>query len=173
MFYRDALERCSALGSEIASLLCDLGSAAPQRAAAWTSVAAEERRKAGLLHAAAELSAALGDDGPFLVEVPVQIATLRQVVDRIREQLTNPPDVLTAVALAETLESARREELYDGLLEVVEDEMRRVLRLIEIQTRQTRDVRYGRGPKRRRRMRARDKANPEDTAMRSFQTLLV
>ncbi len=155
MFYREALRRCSALEDEVASAYAELAASpavASELAAAWASSAVEERQKARLLHAAAEMSVALGDDGPFLVQVPLQLASLRKVVDRVRERLAEAPDEPTAIQLAESLEAATRSELHSTLLEVAEVEIRRVLRMIESGTRATK---RGRGAARKTRSRDR------------------
>ncbi|HXC50828.1 MAG TPA: hypothetical protein VN634_08095 [Candidatus Limnocylindrales bacterium] len=145
MFYREALRRCSALEDEVASAYAALAASpavASERAAAWASAAAGERQKARLLHAAAEMSVALGDDGPFLVQVPLQLASLRKAVDRVRARLDEAPDEPSAIQLVESLDAAPRSELHSTLLEVAGVEIRRVLRLIESDTK---SAKRGRG----------------------------
>lgn len=113
--------------------------AAPgEAAAAWSASATRERRHARLLHALAELSDALGDDGPFLVQVPVQLSTLKRVVDSVRGRVSDGVDEATALRCAAMLDAAPRNEIHAGLLEVAEPEIRRVLRLIDEETRNAR-----------------------------------
>lgn len=119
--------------------------AAPgETAAAWSASANRERRHARLLHALAELSEALGDDGPFLVQVPVQLSSLRRVVESVRVRVADGVDSATAQRCADMLDAAPRAELHAGLLEVAEPEIKRVLRLID---EEMRTARRGGGPK--------------------------
>lgn len=143
MFLKEALLRCSTLENEVASMYAELAacSAAPgEAAAAWSASANRERSHARLLHALAELSVALGDDGPFLVQVPVQLSTLRRVVEsvRVRVCVADGVDAPTAQLCGDMLDSALRTELHAGLLEVAEPEIKRVLRLIDEETRTAR-----------------------------------
>lgn len=115
-------------------------------AASWSAAAKREREHARLLHALAELSVALGDDGPFLVQVPVQLSSLRRVVNSVRGRVSEGVDAITAQRCAEMLDAATRTELHTGLLEVAEPLLKRVLRLIEEETRSGRR----RGPRVRR-----------------------
>lgn len=141
MFLKEALLRCSNLEEEMASVYAALAScpaATNQSAAAWSAASGREKRNARLLHALAELSEALGDDGPFLVQVPLQLSTLRRLVDAARGRVTNDIDAATAERCAEMLDTAPCRELYSGLLEVAEPEIRRVLKLIDEQTRSVR-----------------------------------
>lgn len=109
-----------------------------EAAALWSASANREREHARLLHALAELSEALGDDGPFLVQVPVQLSSLRRVVDSVRSRVAEGVDAATARRCAEMLDSAPRSEIHTGLLEVAEPEIKRVLRLIDEETRSAR-----------------------------------
>jgi hypothetical protein len=141
MFFKDALLQCSELEDEVASMYATLAAlpaadtASAAASSSWAQAARKERQRARLLHAVAELSAALGDDGPFLVEVPLQLAALRKVIDRVRERVLEAVDTAGTARLIETLESARHGDLHANLLEVAEVEMRRVLRQIEAETR--------------------------------------
>jgi hypothetical protein len=141
MFLKDALLRCSQLEDEVASIYATLAKSptvASESAAAWAEAARRERSRSQMLHALAELSAALGDDGPFLVQIPVQLANLRRIVDTVRGRITPALDAATADRCADTLEGAQRSELHATLLEVVEPEIRRVLKLVEAETRAAR-----------------------------------
>lgn len=128
----------------MASMYAELAAcpAAPgEAAAAWSASANRERSHARLLHALAELSDALGDDGPFLVQVPVQLSTLRRVVESVRVRVADGADgvdAATAQRCADMLDAAPRAELHAGLLEVAEPEIKRVLRLIDEETRTAR-----------------------------------
>jgi hypothetical protein len=137
MFLREALLRCSQLEDEVASVYAGLagcGAATSDAAAAWAEAARKERQRARLLYALAELTAVLDDDGPFLVQAPVQLANLRRVVDNVRGHLASTVDACTAMRCAEALEATQRSELHAGLLEVAEPEVRRVLKLIDLET---------------------------------------
>lgn len=141
MFLKDALLRCSQLENEVSSIYSTLArvpAVASEPAAVWAEAARRERGRSQLLHALAELSAALGDDGPFLVQIPVQLSNLRRVVDTVRGRVSETMDAATAGRCAETLEGAQRGELHATLLEVVEPELRRVLKLVEAETRAAR-----------------------------------
>lgn len=141
MFLKEALLRCSRLEDDVASMYAELAAcpAAPSdAAAAWSASASRERGHARLLHALAELSDALGDDGPFLVQVPVQLSTLKRVVDSVRGRVTDALDEATARRCAAMLDAAPRNEIHAGLLEVAEPEIKRVLRLIDEETRSAR-----------------------------------
>lgn len=138
MFLREALLRCSQLEDEVAAVYDELAAspvAAIEMAATWAESARKERSRARLLHALAEISSALEDDGPFLVQVPVQLSSLRRVVESVHERVTSVMDAPTAARCAEALEGTQRGELHAGLLEVAEPEIRRVLRLIDSETR--------------------------------------
>lgn len=138
MFLKDALLRCSGLEEEVASVYAELAespAATAELASAWAESARVERQRARLLHALAELSAALGDDGPFLVQAPVQLVHLRRVVESVRGRVSPAIDQELAVRCADTLDAAGYGDLHRGLLEVAELEIRRVLRLVESQTR--------------------------------------
>lgn len=141
MFLKEALQRCSNLEEEMASVYATLAAcpaATSAAAATWSAAAGREKGNARVLHALAELSAALGDDGPFLVQVPLQLSTLRRVVDAVRSRIDIDVDAATAERCAEMLDAAPRRELHSGLLEVAEPEIRRLLKLIDEQTRNVR-----------------------------------
>jgi hypothetical protein len=138
MFLKDALLRSSQLEDEMASVYAQLATCPAvdaKEAAAWSAAAAREQVHARLLHALAKLSEALGDDGPFLVQVPVQLSALRRAVEGARARLAADMDAAAAGRCAGQLEAAPRRELYASLLEVAEPEVRRVLRLIDEETR--------------------------------------
>lgn len=140
MFLKDALLRCSGLEEDVASVYAELAespAATTELVAAWTESARVERQRARLLHALAELSAALGDDGPFLVQAPVQLVHLRRVVESVRGRVSPNIDQDLALRCAEALDAAGYGDLHRGLLEVAELEIRRVLRLVESQTKST------------------------------------
>lgn len=141
MFLKEALLRCSQLEEEVASMYAELAAcpaADGQAVASWSASANREREHARLLHALAELSAALGDDGPFLVQVPVQLSSLRRVVESVRGRVVEGVDAATAKRCADMLDAAPRGEIHAGLLEVAEPEIKRVLRLIDEETRHAR-----------------------------------
>lgn len=125
----------------MASMYAELAAssaASGEAASAWSASAGREKGRARLLHALAELSDALGDDGPFLVQVPVQLSTLRRVVDGVRDRVTGLVDSAAAQRCAEMLDAAPSAELHAGLLEVAEPEIKRLLRLIDDETRSAR-----------------------------------
>lgn len=137
MFLKDALLRCSRLEEEVASVytgLSTLADVSPENAASWVETAKAERQRGHLLHALSQLSAALGDDGPFLVQAPVQLSALRRVLDSVSARMDGKIDSAAAVRCAETLDAAGCDEVHRSLLEVAELEIRRVLRLVESQT---------------------------------------
>jgi len=141
MFLKEALLRGSRLEDEVAEIYSGLASSpatSSEFAAAWTESARKERQRARLLHALAELSVALDDDGPFLVQVPVQLANLRRVVDNVRGHVTDAVDAATAERCIETLQAAPQSEVYAVLLEIAEPEIKRVLRLVDSETRASR-----------------------------------
>lgn len=141
MFFKDAMFQCSQLEEQLASMYDALATspeATSESAQGWTRSAAKERRRARLLHALAELSGAMDDDGPFLVQVPQELATLRKLVDRMRERVSDDSDTAAALRCLEAIETARPEDLHTSLLEIAEGEVRRLLRLIEEETRGSR-----------------------------------
>ena len=137
MFLKQALLLCSELQQDIASkyeALCD-ESPADARIQAWQVCAARERRRAGYLDALAQLCTALGDEGPFLVQIPVQLGELRRALDSAewrRDTCASHP----GCSCAETLDRVAGAELYADLMELAEPHLRRTLRLIaeEIRT---------------------------------------
>lgn len=138
MFLRDALQRCSQLESEVASVYETLASAhgvAPSSTRSWTDAARRARQRARLLHSLAEVSVAIDDDGPFLVQVTPQIAGIRRVVENVRTRVTTALDAETAGRAGAQLDATARDEVYASLLEVAEPVLRRVSRLMEAETR--------------------------------------
>jgi hypothetical protein len=138
MFFRVALLRCSDLQNEIASIyeaLVTTPGLARHVVARWQELATVERGRGRLLHALATLSAAIEDDGPFLVQVSQQMAAVRQAIERTREQVAGGLDVASAERSAERIEATRHGDVRTALLEIADGEMRRVLRVIERETR--------------------------------------
>jgi hypothetical protein len=142
MYFRKALLRCSELHDENASIhhvLADALATAPGASAdladGYRKIATRERRRARFLHALATLSEALEDDGPFLIEVPQHIAAVGKVLESTRERMDARLDAASAQSCADAIGAARHEDLHTVLLEIAEVEMRRVLRMIEDQTR--------------------------------------
>lgn len=134
MFFREALLRCSQLEEEVAQVYSQLASspaASPESAAAWTDMARKEGVRSRMLRAVADLATALEDDGPFLVQVPVQLRNLRRVLDNVKHRLDATIDETTGKRCSEALEKAQRGELHAGLLEIAEPEVKRLLRLID------------------------------------------
>jgi hypothetical protein len=147
MFYRDALLRCCQLEEDIASLyaaLAESKAADADSAQAWSQAARNERENARILRAAAELSIALDEDGPFLVQIRLQLAACRKLVERVRASVAGVEDAGVAGALVQTLDSVPREEVRAALLEVAEGELRRLLRQIESQSKTLRRSRAAR-----------------------------
>lgn len=138
MFLRDALQRCSQLESEVASVYETLATAQGVPASssrAWADAARRARQRASLLHSLAEVSVAIDDDGPFLVQVTPQIAAIRRVVENVRTRITTALDADSAVRAGAQLEATARDEVYANLLEIAEPVLRRVSRLMEAETR--------------------------------------
>jgi len=146
MFLKEALLRCSRLEDEVASAYDELArspAAAPEVAVSWAESSRRERMRAKLLHALAEISTALDDDGPFLVQVPVQLAGVERALESVRRRLSSEIDADTGQRCVEALEAAPRGELHAALLEIAEPEMKRALRLIDSEIRNLRRVADG------------------------------
>lgn len=146
MFLKEALLRCSRLEDEVASVYADLAAspaATPETAAAWVESSRKERQRSRLLHALAEISTALDDEGPFLVQVPVQMADLTRALENVRRRLATNVDAATGQRCIEALESAPRGELHVALLEIAEPEVKRALRLVDSEIRSLRRVADG------------------------------
>lgn len=141
MFLKEALLRCSQLEDEVASIYDELtrspGSTADV-AACWSEAAKTERQRARLLRALAELSTALEDDGPFLVQVPVQIGAVRRALENAHRRLPSVVDGPSGQRCAEALEAGPRLDLYAGLLEVAEPELKRATRLVDAEVKSLR-----------------------------------
>jgi hypothetical protein len=143
MFLKEALLRYSQLEDEIASIFDSLAAstaATSENAASWSEASRKERLRARLLHALAEISTALDDDGPFLVQVPVQMAGLERVLDNVRRWLSAGLDAATGERCVEALSAAPRQELHAALLEIAEPEMKRAMRLVDSEIRSVRRV---------------------------------
>lgn len=134
MFFREAVLKCSQLEQEVAQVYTQLAASAaamPETADAWKEVARKENLNSRMLRAVADLSTALEDDGPFLVQIPVQLRNLRRVLDNVKHRLTATIDEAAGKRCAEALENAQRSELHAGLLEIAGPEVQRLLRLID------------------------------------------
>ena len=161
MFLKEALLRCSKLEDEVASAYDELArspAATPETAAGWAESSRAERARAKLLQALAAVSLALDDDGPFLVQVPVQIAALERALENVRRRLSSNVDAASGQRCVEALEAAPRSELHAALLEIAEPEVRRALRLIDSEIRNLR--RTAEGPRPRSGARTRESCAP-------------
>ena len=164
MFLREALQRFSVLEDEVASvyaLLEKAPEAPPAQVAAWAEASGSMKHRAQLLRALAELSKALDDDGPFLVQVPVQLAGLGRTIASVRGKTGPTLNAATAAACADALAAAPLDELHASLLEVFEPEVRRLLRAIDVETRRVR--RRGEGARSSGASRSRDAARTRTT----------
>src|SRR5689334_16085845 len=132
MFLKEALLRCSQLQQEIASMydaLCETTAARDARSAAWKGAAACERRRSGFLEALAALCSALEDEGPFVVQVPLQLEDLSRALDSAawrRQSCRNHG----SCGCVDHLSSITSTRLYADLLELAEPELRRSLRAV-------------------------------------------
>lgn len=124
--------------AEVLASIAALDSTPPDIASLSLQRSQREEARARLLHALSELAGVLEDDGPFLAQVPVEIAALQRTVERIRERVAPGMDPSLAAQCAEMLASSSHDELYAGLLELVEPSIRRVLRRIDSETRNAR-----------------------------------
>lgn len=140
MFLSQALLEFSRVEAEVALVYENLASspAAGRSASDWAEVARKERERSSLLQALAELSRALGNEGPFLVRVPADLAELRRVLERVRAEMETPVDSSTAGHCVEVLEGSQRHDLHVELLALAEPALRRVIRLIESEARASR-----------------------------------
>lgn len=141
MFLKEALLRCSQLEDEVASVYDELTrspAATPEVSASWSEASHAGRQRARLLRALAELSTALEDDGPFLVQVPVQIAAVRRALENAHRRLPAVVDSPSGQRCVEALEAAPRRDLYAGLLEVAEPELKRAMRLVDAEVKSLR-----------------------------------
>jgi hypothetical protein len=80
-----------------------------------------------MLQALASLCVVLEDEGPFLVQIPLQLEAFRAALERAawrREACSEHPRCLCA----EAIEAVVRPELHADLLEVAEPELKRALR---------------------------------------------
>lgn len=141
MFLREVLLRCSQLEEEVAALYDDLvrlPEATPETSARWSERSRKERERSRLLHALAELSSAIGDDGPFLVQEPELLNRLRQSVDEARRALARGDGGEGIRRCVQALESSPCLELYAGLLDIAQPEARRLLRRLDSEIRNLR-----------------------------------
>lgn len=141
MFLREALLRCSQLEEEVAALydgLVRLPAATPETSARWADRSRKERERSRLLHALAELSSAIGDDGPFLVQEPQLLHRLREAVDEARSVLAKDGSGEGIARCVQALESSPCLELYAGLLDIAQPEARRLLRRLDSEIRNLR-----------------------------------
>ncbi|MFN2426446.1 MAG: hypothetical protein ABR587_08375 [Candidatus Binatia bacterium] len=146
MYLKEALLRCSRLEDEVASIydaVACSATATPELAASWSERSRRERRRARLLHALAEISTALEDDGPFLVEAPVQLAGLGRVLENARRQLASMTDGADGQRCLDTIETAPLRELHAALLEAAEPEIKRASRLVDSEIRNLRRISVG------------------------------
>ncbi|MFN2376674.1 MAG: hypothetical protein ABR538_09060 [Candidatus Binatia bacterium] len=143
MFLREALLRCSQLEEEVAALydhLQHLPAANRETSARWSERSRKERERSRLLHALAELSSAIGDDGPFLVQEPQLLHRLRQSVDEARRLLARDGSGEGIARCVQALDSSPCLELYAGLLDIAQPEARRLLRRLDCEIRNLRRV---------------------------------
>ncbi len=134
MFLREALCRDAELEDEIAGLYADLAArhaANRELAGRWTEMARRERRRARVLQAIVAAQSVAGDDGPFLVHVPLQLAGLRKVVEDAQRDASDNISPLPAVELVERIEAADRSAIYQSLLELGRPEVVRLLRMLD------------------------------------------
>jgi len=132
MFLKEALLRCSQLQHEIAAwydALCETTDAGDLKIAAWKGTAARERRRAGFLEALAALCGALEDEGPFVVQVPLQLEALGRALHGVARRRQSCPDH-TGCECADHLDSISSARLYADLLELAEPELRRSMRAV-------------------------------------------
>jgi hypothetical protein len=132
MFLKEALLRCSVLHRETAARFESLraeSTADDARTAAWTGAAIRERRRAELLDALASICSALEDEGPFLVQIPLQLEEVRRALDSLewrRDTCADHP----GCGCGEVLQAVPAARVYADLIELAEPEVRRALRLI-------------------------------------------
>ncbi|MBI5504074.1 MAG: hypothetical protein HY899_04690 [Deltaproteobacteria bacterium] len=134
MFLREALCRDAELEEDIANLYAGLAArhaSSRELAGRWTEMARRERRRARVLQAIVAAQGVAGDDGPFLVHVPLQLAGLRKVVEDARRDAGDSIAPLPAVELVERIEAADRGAIYQSLLELGRPEVVRLLRMLD------------------------------------------
>jgi hypothetical protein len=132
MFLKEALQRCSVLHRETAARYESLRAESPEddaRLAAWTGAAIRERRRAELLDALASVCSALEDEGPFLVQIPLQLEEVRRALDSLEWRRGTCSDH-PGCGCGEQLQAIPGARLYADLIELAEPELRRALRLI-------------------------------------------
>jgi hypothetical protein len=140
MFLKEALLRCSVLHRETAARFESLRTesiAEDERTAAWTGAAIRERRRAELLDALASICSALEDEGPFVVEIPLQLEEVRRALDSLewrRDTCADHP----GCGCGEELQAVPAARVYADLIELAESEVRRALRLISNEIRAVR-----------------------------------
>lgn len=158
MFFREALQKFAQLETEMAELygaLAALPDAPKDTASNWAARARGEARDAKLLSALAELSLAVDDDGPFLVQLPLALADVKHAVEQVRDQVTPDLDLSAAQRCADALEAAPCRSIHGDLFELAVPEVRRVLRLLDSESKVARRGRsFGSGARRPPRTRA-------------------
>lgn len=138
MYLKEALLRCARLEDEVASVYDRLANSEGRTAQSvleWAENARLERTRATLLRALAAISTALGDDGPFLVDAPVQLAGLDRVLEMVRRRMVATLDAAASAPCIDALEFAPLRELHAALLETAEPELKRALRRIDSEVR--------------------------------------
>jgi hypothetical protein len=142
MFLKEALLRCSVLQRETAARFESLRDESPAddaRKAVWSGAALRERRRAELLDALASLCSALEDEGPFLVQIPLQLEEIRRALDSVewrRDTCASHP----GCGCGELLQGIPGARVYADLIELAEPEVRRALRLISNEIRCVRRI---------------------------------
>jgi hypothetical protein len=150
MFLAEALLRCSQFQKETAShydAFCIESPADGARIEAWKGASRRERRRASFLEALAFLCSALEDEGPFLVQIRLQLEEVRRALDHARWRRDNCTEH-PRCGCAEMIESIPLARLYADLIELAEPEVRRGLRLIANELRAIRRDSDGRAPRR-------------------------
>lgn len=135
MFLKDALLRCSKLETEIAAVFAGLAAAAGDTSprGSLDGTARRARTRSALLHSLAELTSDLDDGGPFLVQISPQLAAVKRGLDAVKARAAAGEN-----GLLELLDATPRNELYASLLDVAEPLVRRTMRLVENERRNSR-----------------------------------
>lgn|GEM_PF-1909534 len=134
MFMREAICRDAEIEEAIANLYAQIASrheSGTELARGWSEMARRERRRARVLQAIVAAQGVADDDGPFLVNVPLQLAQLRKVVEDAYRAANDCVAPLPAVELAQMIEAADHGSIYRGLLELGRTQIVRLLRVLD------------------------------------------